>query len=462
MKFWMLLWAALVSAAVPLAGATTAWAQGRSSSGSKPIVMRQFQRYQPARASKASYEAPPPRSEEVAPAEETVPYVEGDELAEAEGDFMPYDSPCGGDRAGEAIDWCGTTQGTGLGGLWARTDYLLWFGRGVALTPLVTTSSQTSLGVLSAADTRVVVGDERVDNTHRSGGRIDFGLWIDPQQSVGIGGNFLSVESVGSIFDLQSNGDPLLARPFFDVSTGLQDSQVVAATGISNGWINIRTQNDFLGAEAYVREALTRGNRRRIDLIYGYRFARLDESIEIRDWTVSTNQGGPIPIGTVIAGRDLFDTQNIFHGGELGLQFSDDVGRFNWSALAKVALGNVRQSATVDGDTIITVPGFDPVASPGSLYALPTNMGRYHRDRFAVIPEVNLNVGYRLTRAWTARVGYTFLLWNRVAQAVPQIDYNLNPTQISGPLVGPAQPSFTFHNTEYWLQGVNFGLECRF
>jgi hypothetical protein len=318
------------------------------------------------------------------------------------------------------------------------------------------------LGVLSAADTRIVLGNDRVDNDSRSGGRIDFGAWIDPEQTVGVGGNFLSVETAGSIYDLFSLGDPLLARPFFNVDSGMDDSQVVAATGISHGWINVRTKNNFLGAEAYVREALMRNRRSRIDLIYGYRFARLDESIVIRDSTVSTDPGGSIPIGSVIAGRDLFDTNNTLHGGTLGVQFGEERGMVTWNVLAKVSLGNTRQDAIVDGDTIVTVPGFAPVASVGSLYALPTNIGTYHRDRFAVLPEVDLNIGYRVTRSWTARFGYTFLLWNRVAQAVQQIDQNVNPTQISGGLVGEPAPTFSFRNSDYWLQGINFGMECRY
>jgi hypothetical protein len=47
-----------------------------------------------------------------------------------------------------------------------------------------------------------------------------------------------------------------------------------------------------------------------------------------------------------------------------------------------------------------------------------------------------------------------------VAQVGRQLDLGVNPTQIGGdPLVGAARPSFTFHNTHYWLQGLNFGLE---
>ncbi len=376
-------------------------AQGLRRAGPAQFIMQQFA---PARAPRfvEPYRTVADEQGEMVPTPEgAAPYVQRDAWEETDGGYMPDGSPCCEDDCGACssggIDWCGVNQGPCFGGMWGRFDYLLWWGRGTALVPLVTTSSQSSLGVLSAADTVIVLGNDRVDNDSRSGGRIDFGAWIDPEQTVGVGGNFLSVESAGSIFDLFSLGDPLLARPFFNIDTGMDDSQVVAASGISYGWINVQTKNNFLGAEAYVRESLMRNRRSRIDLIYGYRFARMDESIVIRDSTVSIDPGGSIPIGTVIAGRDLFDTNNTFHGGTLGLQFGEERGFITWNVLAKVSLGNARQDATVDGDTIVTVPGFAPVVSQGSLYALPTNIGTYHRDRFAVIPEVDLNLGYRVT-----------------------------------------------------------------
>jgi hypothetical protein len=43
-----------------------------------------------------------------------------------------------------------------------------------------------------------------------------------------------------------------------------------------------------------------------------------------------------------------------------------------------------------------------------------------------------------------------------------QVDLLVNPTQInSGTLVGAARPQFDFKESDFWLQGVNLGLEYR-
>jgi hypothetical protein len=54
------------------------------------------------------------------------------------------------------------------------------------------------------------------------------------------------------------------------------------------------------------------------------------------------------------------------------------------------------------------------------------------------------------------------LYLNNVLQAASSIDQHVNPSQIDGPLVGPAQPAFNFSSNSYWLNGINFGLECNF
>jgi hypothetical protein len=50
-----------------------------------------------------------------------------------------------------------------------------------------------------------------------------------------------------------------------------------------------------------------------------------------------------------------------------------------------------------------------------------------------------------------------------------QIDRGINPVQapaITGvpnaPLIGPARPAPLFNTTDFWAQGMNFGLEVRY
>jgi hypothetical protein len=44
-----------------------------------------------------------------------------------------------------------------------------------------------------------------------------------------------------------------------------------------------------------------------------------------------------------------------------------------------------------------------------------------------------------------------------------QIDTGVNPTQFfGGALVGEARPAFAFRDENYWLQGINFGVNWDF
>ena len=103
----------------------------------------------------------------------------------------------------------------------------------------------------------------------------------------------------------------------------------------------------------------------------------------------------------------------------------------------------------------------------GGLYALRSNIGRRQRDELAFVPEVGLNVGVQLTRHLKLFVGYSFLWISTVARAGEQIDPVINVSQFpirsgDGPLVGRARPAPKLHGTDFWAQGLNFGMELSY
>ena len=138
----------------------------------------------------------------------------------------------------------------------------------------------------------------------------------------------------------------------------------------------------------------------------------------------------------------------------------------------KVALGSTHQVVNIQGDTTQTAlpGGFAPMPGSfaGGIYALPTNSGRRFANEFSVIPALELKVGYQLTQRLRATLGYDFMYWNQVVRPGNQIDHSINPTQsvpfgtTGGVLVGPAVPAALFNRTDFWAQGVSFGLELRF
>jgi hypothetical protein len=170
--------------------------------------------------------------------------------------------------------------------------------------------------------------------------------------------------------------------------------------------------------------------------------------------------------------HDSFHTRNQFNGGEVGL---DGQWRFapRWTlgSTVKLAMGSTHEIVNIDGSTTVSnlplgLQQFNGT-QPGGLYALSTNIGRHTANRFAVLPEVAFKIGYNVTPNLQVFVGYDFLFLSSVVRPGEQIDPNVNPNFIPplrgpGTNVGPAQPAVLFNTSNYWAQGLNFGLLYRF
>ena len=118
--------------------------------------------------------------------------------------------------------------------------------------------------------------------------------------------------------------------------------------------------------------------------------------------------------GTTIDVQDNFSARNDFYGSEVGLRTQIYRGRWSFEVLAKLAMGNTRQVATINGQTIVTEPGQGTQTYSGGLLALGTNSGTYQRDVFSVIPQLDLEIGYQLGCHWRAYAGYNLLYWGDV------------------------------------------------
>src|SRR5207302_11310422 len=99
-------------------------------------------------------------------------------------------------------------------------EYLMWWGKGTSLPPLVSTSLQgtsfAQAGVLGLGTATVPFGNQLGGNKLQSGGRVTFGIWLDPQHNVAAGGRFFGLGGDTTSFSQASTGNPIIARPFFD------------------------------------------------------------------------------------------------------------------------------------------------------------------------------------------------------------------------------------------------------
>jgi len=237
-----------------------------------------------------------------------------------------------------------------------------------------------------------------------------------------------------------------------------QDALLLAFPGLSQGGVNAYlTTNNIIGAEAFAEIMMTRDALRRIDLVAGYQFLRLDDWFQINSNSTLTQQGNPFA-GTRIDVTDRFSTRNQFHGGEVGLRGRMARGQWSLNVLGQVGLGNMNEQVTIAGTNTTSFGGVS-ATNPGGLFAQPSNSGTFTRNKFAYIPQLTANLNYHINPCLSVHIGYNILWISDVATSGQQIDTTVNPPP---QLVGPARPRFVFRDTDYWLQGINWGLNWDF
>jgi hypothetical protein len=350
---------------------------------------------------------------------------------------------------------------------WVTGDYIMGWVRSAGVPPLVTTSppgtAQLSAGVLGANST-VVFGQENLGGDMRSGFRLGAGGWLDTEHTFGMEAGFfmLGDDTVG--INLASpTGTPILARPFFNLLTGKQASDLIAFPGLFHGSVSATANsNEFYSANVDFQEVFLSSNNYRFEGLLGYQFLRFNDALRV-DTTSTAVGGGVIAAGTTTVTADRFTAENSFHGADFGVRaelFSD---RWSLEMLAKLAVGNVNRSIGIAGTTMVTAPGTAPVTSNGGILALGSNSGVFHSDDWVIVPEAGVTLGYALTNNIVFRVGYSFLYWTDAARASNQVSTNLNPNlfppAISG---GPTSPTFTLQKSDIFVQTLNLGVEFRF
>jgi hypothetical protein len=321
---------------------------------------------------------------------------------------------------------------------------------------------------LGAPGTTVLFGDSHVNGDVRSGGRFTLGGWLGCDQCLGIEGSFFILEGKAAHFSASSTGNPILARPFTDATTGLPDSELIAFPGVVAGSIDANdVSKQFLGAGLLFRRHVCCGCNYFVDALAGYRFLYYSQGISVTEDLTSTlpsNQFPFIPFGTNLLVGDQFAARNSFHGFDMGLTGEFRRGPWSLEWLAKLALGQTFTVLDINGETTVTVPGLPPVTSPGGFLALSSNSGHFTREHFSVVPEFGVHLGYDLTSHIRTSIGYTILWWNGIGDATKAIDQSVNPNLLPPaiPNAGPAAPAPLFGKSTLVGQGIDLGLEFRF
>jgi hypothetical protein len=336
-------------------------------------------------------------------------------------------------------------------------------------------------------------GPMSTDLDGRVGGRLTAGSWFGDDCCWGIEGSAFFLGERSLQFNASSPPFPVLSRPFVNAlngpppfvnpnsSNGANIVEITALPGLASGTVHVDAPSRLWGAELDARRNLWCGCNFRLGLLAGVRYLELQEGLHITEdeisQTTSTATTPPLMPGTPIMTTDRFDTRNQFFGGQLGLVGEYHKGPWYVEVRAKVALGETHQVLDINGSQFIAgVPQISPPSmANGGLLALSSNIGHYSRDRFSVVPELGLSVGYDITCHIRLLVGYNFLYWTNVLRPGDQIDpildprripnvSNMNPAFAAATAGIPFQPhpSVPFKQADFWAQGVNCGVEFHY
>ena len=312
--------------------------------------------------------------------------------------------------------------------------------------PALATSSTTGFPTLDNTTTSVLFGDSQVNSKGRSGGRFALGMWLDPCATRGFDFTYLNLGTQRTTFYADQDSYTRLGRPYFDISTGAQNAHLIAYPDSYTGWVGASVETKFQGTEILYRRATKRLPCSHVDMIIGWRWLQLKDNLLINESV--TSQAGTLDL------YDRFNTTNNFNGLEIGWYWERPISSFwTFEMIGKLALGNTHSVVKINGEQT-----GDPNQG---LLALNSNSGKHTRNSFASVAEIGFGLKRRFHCGLEATFGYTFLYWSDVMRAGNQVDLNVDPRQVPGLSVAD-HPRVPMNTTDFWAQGLHFGLEYPF
>ncbi|MGL6075223.1 MAG: BBP7 family outer membrane beta-barrel protein [Fimbriiglobus sp.] len=364
----------------------------------------------------------------------------------------------------------GVVGGSGGGSparMYTEASYLLMFVSDAnAAGPLLT--GGTAQGVLGRPGTSVL-----------SNGESSYGVLNGFKVGVGglVGATSLGFEAntmvFGNVSDRQTFGPTsatLLARPINNTAGRTESAIAIAAPTAFIGGYDETISLSAWGFEANPFFRLVQGNSVNFDFITGFRYFNVNEKLDIYDSRTVLPGGATafngigLGSGAQLVVHDKFSARNQFYGWNVGGRLSYANGPLFVDLTAKVAIGGVRQLVNVDGTTTLVSGGglVGPSTTPGGLLANPSFTGERAENRFAVLPEGNLQVGYQLSSWMNVFAGYQVMYMSSMARATEQVSRDMNPSSIptlntyNARAIRPAMVEVK--EADLFLHGFNFGF----
>jgi hypothetical protein len=362
--------------------------------------------------------------------------------------------------------------------LWMDTEAILWqIRKGTIAAPLVTTGPASTFGLIGQAGTRVLTSNQ-IDYDTMVGARLMMGVWYNDSHTCGLEGGFtwFGNHDETQTFRSDITGNPVISRPFRDAATGRESVRAVALPGAFTGNVTVSSNfSAYAGEISPLVVRLSSSDRFYIYGMMGFKYFGMNEQLLVADQTTAL-AGGQINFsgrsfgpGTRLGVTDVFDASNDLYGGILGARFGFDRNRFFMDTTAKLGLMHNDQVLVASGGTTIRNEPFfrRPGSAPLGLLVGPFNARRESQAAFAIMPEVNMQLGYQLTTRISLLVSYNFLYISSVVRPGDQVVRTVNGAVTpSNPTFGAnvqtRQPTAVFIRDEFTANGVSFGLSLRY
>jgi hypothetical protein len=349
-----------------------------------------------------------------------------------------------------------------------------------------------------------------LDLGEQPGGRFTIGFWVDPQQDFGLEGSSFFIDKRSQSFNSTSINQPA----DFAINTGLTNNTIVLtpATAFAPATQTVQRTEPLIivrqttstvlgngstsmwGGELNARSTCLQIGCMTLGGLIGFRYLNVSEeltvgnTIDLRtpsdpnlvpmilDPTDPTGRRMiPSPVNSALPSpidfttSDLIETHNHFYGAQAGVDMEVLCGRFFLDARAKIGVGVVHETVSLNSNTttLNAIPGTPgSTFMPGGLLTGPLDNGTHSRDRIGWVHETNLSLGYNFTSWLRGYVGYDIIYLYRVARPSDQAGFSTLNTIVtvgqSTTNININQPTFHFKDSSMTAQGLHFGLELRY
>jgi len=295
--------------------------------------------------------------------------------------------------------------------------------------------------------------------------------WNSPESS---GGRFTTGFSLGESRWLGLQATYMFLGTRSLVQQGIDLDREDSVSGINRrpslGVIALALSSRVSGWEIGTVTALHQGPGLCVRALSGYRYFQVHEGLRLDQTRLGMDPSGTIH-GAWWQTADQIDGHNRFHGGQFGLHTEIGSGPVLLEMTGKIAIGQsvgvIRRSGWSLG-SLPTMPGLVlPLRNQGIL--VPAGAaGRWQQREFAVLPEATMKFSYRFASQSRFYFGYNFLYLSEVFRPGDQVEAVADLSGIimaipAGERLGPYVRGLLLpERSDYWVQGLIFGLEYRY